>query len=94
MSSLKPARTLKTLTTPTVHLNGTGARQLAEQYETAYRALTAALEALAAARPHGRDYYVQNPDAYTAARDEHQVREQAVEAVRDEIEALYHAVQG
>lgn len=74
------------LTTPTIHLNGTGADDLFEQYANAAGALREAVKALPV--PHGRDYYVQGDDAYGKARAEHEAR---VAALRD-IEGQLHAV--
>lgn len=83
------------LTTPTVHLNGTGRDGLVKQYEDAWMALGKAVEALCNAAPHGRDYYVQNHelgDAYTKARDEHDYRVRRVLDVQKEIEEIIGAV--
>jgi hypothetical protein len=52
-------------------LNGTSAGALAEGYRGAIVALESAVEALYAARPHGRDYYVQGDNAHAAAAREH-----------------------
>lgn len=82
-----------TLTTPTVHLNGTGATGLKAQYAAAYEAVNAALGPLAQSAPHGRDYYVQkDSEAYAKARDEHVNRLQRLSDVRDELLALFQAV--
>lgn len=59
-----------TYTTPTIHLNGTGAETLARETENAREALAAAREALAALTCHGRDFYPQGPDAYPQAARE------------------------
>lgn len=82
------------MTTPTVHLNGTGRAALAEQYAAAYAALGEALTVLCAAAPNARDYYVQAPGAFTVAQDEHEARLRAVETVRNDMLALYRAVEG
>ena len=78
---------------PTVHLNGTGHKGLTEQYESAYRAVMDAIDALALIAPHGRDYYVQSdPAAYTKARGEHNDRLTRLQTVADELSALHQAV--
>lgn len=54
------------LTIPTVHMNGSGAKNLNEQYRGALEAIQEARQALPV--PHGRDYYVQEEGAYEKAR--------------------------
>jgi len=83
---------------PTVHLNGTSKDELLRQIHDAHVAVQAALDALAKARPHGRDYYVQavEPgayDAYTLARNESQVREAKLSEVLDELQAIYVGIE-
>lgn len=79
--------------TPTVHVNGTSARALKEQLHDAYKAVTAARDALRAAAPHGRDYYVQpDPQAYQWAREAHIERLRKLETVADELMVLFYAV--
>jgi hypothetical protein len=58
-----------TITPPTVHLNGTSAKDLWEGYEAAYNAIIAAQEALGKIEFNARDYYVQGDEAYSKARD-------------------------
>jgi len=58
-----------TITPPTVHLNGTSAKDLWEGYEAAYDAVRAAQDALRKIEFNARDYYVQGNDAYSKARD-------------------------
>jgi hypothetical protein len=57
------------ITAPTVHSNGTGYKDLWEGYEAAYEAVRAAQEALGKIEFNARDYYVQDADAFTKARD-------------------------
>lgn len=59
---------------PTVHLNGTSKQELMQQIRDAYDALFVALEKMRQMTPHGRDYYVQGPEAGQKAREEHEVR--------------------
>jgi hypothetical protein len=54
-------------TLPTIHLNGTGASSLFEEYEAAWRAVRAAGEAISAATCNQRDFYPQSPEAWSAA---------------------------
>lgn len=79
----------KDLAVPTVHLNGSGARLLMDQYSKALVALRAAKEALSNTAPHMRDYYVQRePGGYDKARSEHIVRLACLEQVEDELQLL------
>jgi hypothetical protein len=57
------------ITAPTVHSNGTGYKDLWEGYEAAYEAVRAAQEALGKIEFNARDYYVQDADSFTKARD-------------------------
>lgn len=65
-------------TLPTIHLNGTGAKTLHEEYKAVRRALIAASDALIAATCNPRDFYPQGPgpEAY------HMARAQRAEALR------------
>jgi hypothetical protein len=63
-----PAATAYTL--PTIHLNGTGARSLAVEYQAVYRAIDRASDALQAATCNARDFYPQGAAAWQQARDE------------------------
>ena len=76
------------MTKPTIHMNGTSAKDLLEQYRTAMEALSAAGDALAKCGPNGRDYYPQGPDAIGTAMDEHRSRRLRLEAIYDEITEL------
>ncbi len=53
---------------PTVHLNGTSREELVSQRLSVVTAIREAVVELRKAAPHGRDYYVQGPDAYNTAR--------------------------
>ena len=55
---------------PTIHLNGTGAQSLADEYHAVYRALDMASDALAAATCNARDFYPQGDAAWQQAREE------------------------
>ena len=48
---------------PTIHMNGTSARQLLADNADAFTQIRLALEAMARAAPNGRDYYPQGNDA-------------------------------
>ena len=60
-------------TLPTIHLNGTGARSLADEYHAFYLSMDKAAEALQNATCNARDFYPQGPGAYERARMEREV---------------------
>jgi len=72
-----------TITPPTVHLNGTSAKDLWEGYEAAYEAVRAAQDALGKIEFNARDYYVQDADAFTKARDHRIEQRQALDNVEE-----------
>jgi hypothetical protein len=71
-----------TLTTPTVHMNGTGFTDLWDGYTAADDALRTLVKTFGNIEFNARDYYVQGPDAWCKARDE-----------RTEINRNLHAMQ-
>ncbi len=75
------------MTKPTINLNGSSAAELAKQNREAYIAVQAAVNALCAITPHGRDYQLA-PETYQAARDEHNARVKALQGVADELYQL------
>lgn len=81
MSTRKPVAVI----TPTVHLNGTDAQELAEQALGVLNALRETYEAMRRATPHARDYYVQdNGDAAILnAHNEHSLRLKAINELMD-----------
>lgn len=78
--------------TPTIHLNGTSAESLAQQYEHARNKVRDAIEALAHVDIHGRDYYLQGPRAYSEAVAEHCKRVDALQWVADELEVIQASI--
>lgn len=66
---------------PTIHSNGSDKRDLFDGYIAAILAVESAIDATSRAAPHGRDYYVQGPDALRQATAEHQRRVQQLNAV-------------
>jgi len=72
---------------PSVHLGGTSARTLFDQYLTAAEAVRAALEALPQAAPHMRDY-IGRDDDYRAAEAAHGVRQVLLKQVKNELFSL------
>ena len=63
-----PATTALAL--PTIHLNGTGAKSLVDEYHAVYQAIDKASEALVAATCNARDFYPQGDTAWQQAQDE------------------------
>jgi hypothetical protein len=59
-----------TTTLPTIHLNGTGAQSLEEEYRAVRQAVSAAVDKLEKATCNARDFYFQEPGAYKRARSE------------------------
>jgi hypothetical protein len=77
---------------PTIHLNGTSKEELLRQLSKASIACANAEETLAAAMPHGRDYYPKGGAAIYQAQDEHRARIEKVATVRKEIDAIWEAI--
>lgn len=77
---------------PTVHLNGTGKKNLLDELEVAYAKIGEALDALRQVTVHGRDYYVQGPHAYGQARTEMDARLTALETVRKDVLDMHGAI--
>lgn len=82
------------LAVPTVHLNGTSGGELMLQLTTAINAVLKAQEALCAAAPHGRDYYVKDDSEFYKARSEHHSRLVRLDTVRRELEDIAWKVSG
>ncbi len=80
--------TTKTLTYPTIHMNGTSKGRLGQAYSDAYAALYDAAEKLRQTAPNGRDYYPAGPEAMSKAEAEHRSRQQRIADVMDELETL------
>ena len=59
-----------TYTLPTIHLNGTGATSLLDEYSEAMRALENLRAAMASATCNARDFYPQGDNAWSDARYE------------------------
>ena len=78
------------LTTPMVHLNGSGFKNLEEQYREGLQAVEDAIQKLPV--PHGRDYYVQDDGAYLKARAQFEGQLQKLNEVQEELTAILRAV--
>ena len=79
---------MSTVSLPTVHLNGTSRDTLLEGYIAALDALRLAMEALQAAAPHARDYYVQAGDTFYMAQNQHFTRLARLRETLDELNTL------
>lgn len=77
---------------PTIHLNGTSRDALLTQVLDAAHAVTAAINAVAAAVPNGRDYYPQGPTALSLAMQEHGNRLWLLVNVLDQLQAIAEAI--
>ena len=73
---------------PTIHLNGTSAGDLYEQYSAQISLLRSAVSAMANNGPNGRDYYPQGNGAIFEAMEEHNKRIGRVQRVIEELEEL------
>lgn len=58
------------MVTPTIHLNGTSAKMLEEDYGRAHDLLQDFRDAFCKVEFHARDYYVQGDNSFSQARKE------------------------
>jgi hypothetical protein len=83
---------------PSIHLNGSDPRSLFDAYRKAKEAVQAAIVAVAACAPNGRDYYIQQAtpgvgqDPINEAMSEHRQRLQWLRNVENDMETLAHHV--
>ena len=73
---------------PTIHLNGTAAKDLYEDNRAAAAALREALKCLHRAAPNARDYYPQGQHAYAQAREQYAAQCQALQTVLAELNII------
>ena len=73
---------------PRVHWNGTSRDELLKQLADARQAIDEALNKMALATPHGRDYYVISDQAITEARQDHLARISKLSEVLDELNQI------
>jgi hypothetical protein len=78
---------------PTIHLGGTPADRLIEQYTEAFVHAEELLRALADVDLNARDYYMQAGDAFEQARRESIARYEAVKNIRNEMQDFIIAIQ-
>lgn len=86
-------RTVADIITPLVHLNGTDAETLLDQYYEASRALAYAIEVLHGAAPNARDYYPKGPNAFSQAQQAHNARIDKLKEVHEEIREIYESIE-
>jgi hypothetical protein len=79
-------------TLPAVHLNGTSKQALIDGYTEAAYAVEKAIASVTEAGPNARDYYVQDPGAFEAARSEHNERIRALRVVFTDLMELAEKV--
>lgn len=86
--------------TPTIHMNGTSAKELVDQQLEVVKSARELRRALARAAPNGRDFYPQGEDALRQARQQHDTEtawvvsivsnhENILEALVDQTEASH-----
>lgn len=75
------------LTLPTVHLNGTSRKMLADGYFAAYRKLQDAIRSFGEIEHNARDYYVQGSGAWPQAAEQRVQMREHLNAVQKYLEA-------
>ena len=70
-------------TLPTIHLNGSGADNLYNEYKASWNAVRAATTALVNATCNARDFYPQGDIAFQQARNERRAALEHLEAVEE-----------
>lgn len=75
------------MTTPTIHLNGTGFDTLWQGYEQADQKHREFTKAFGQIEFNARDYYVQGPDAWTQAVEQRQAICQKLRDIKDYLDA-------
>lgn len=73
---------------PRVNINGTSREELSEGFAKAQEAILTALEAVAATRPHGRDFQTCEPGDYNMAMRQHLDRLMMLNTLAEEMEQL------
>ena len=73
----------QTLTTPTVHMNGSGFDSLWDGYDAADDKIIELRDAFGKIEFNARDYYPQGPDAWNKAVDERQAINQKIRDIKN-----------
>ena len=71
---------------PSIHLNGSGIKNLTEQYEEGIEAVSAVPV------PHARDYYVQEEGSFERAREQFNGQVLKLNSVLEELKTIYRGV--
>lgn len=79
---------LTKLTYPTIHLNGSSKERLLDDVVEAAGAIRRAERALNEMAPNARDYYVEGPDAFAKANEQHRDRLERLASVLREVAAI------
>lgn len=79
---------MTTIALPRINLNGTSKGDLLQQQLDALHAVNAAIDALCAAAPNGRDYQTLPPGAVQLALSEHTARLKLLQTVQDELQTI------
>lgn len=79
---------MKDLAKPTIHMGGSPAGTLLDNYKETLSYLRMVQEKLGEGMPHGRDYYVQEAPVYNLAREQQEERIRTIRQMIEEIEFL------
>lgn len=79
---------MKALALPSIHLNGTSARDLYDANTKVISALREALYLLQIAAPNARDYYLPGSDSFEVAVEQYKDRYRALVRVMDELHQI------
>lgn len=83
----------KSLSIPSIHLNGTSGDALCEEIREAHFAIAEAIAKLSQMTVHGRDHYIKaDPESFTKARDEHVRRLDMLRQVNEELMEIYQGI--
>jgi len=87
---LRNGRHKGTPVAPSIHLNGSGIKNLTDQYEGALEAVSNAINALPV--PHGRDYYVLEDGSFEVARKQYNAQVLKLNAVLEDLRSIYRNI--
>ena len=76
------------MTLPTIHRNGTSAKDLQAGYDAAAYALEAFSDAMSNIEFNSRDYYVQNDQAWNQAVEERQTISEKIKEVSNYLQEI------
>ena len=75
---------------PSIHLNGSGIKNLTEQYEEAIESVSNTINALPV--PQGRDYYVKEEGSFERAREQFTGQVAKLNEVLEELKTIYRGI--